>query len=271
MSDLKINDTTRAHLDAFASHPMHALLLHGQKGVGLKTIALEYASKLGQSAVIREVDPDEKGTIAIETIRGLYALTRSQRDTPLVFVIDDAESMGREAQNALLKLLEEPSRNVYFILTSHHAQVLLATITSRVQKIEVLPIPHEASKALIHKDLEPALQAQILFLASGRPAEITRLQTDEAYQARQIKYTKDARKYVESSIYERLLLSAEYAGDRATVLQYLESLSSLLMFMALEKQQVDVMPRLEAIESTRQRITQNAHIKTQLAYLATVF
>lgn len=270
MSELKINETSRTHLDSFISRPMHALLLHGQKGVGLKTIASAYGQKLG-NAVIREVNPDEKGTIAIETVRGLYALTRTQRDTPLIIIIDNAESMGREAQNALLKLLEEPSRNVYFILTTHHPQMLLATITSRVQRIEILPITKDESAALLNTSLEPALKAQILFLASGLPAEIVRLLTDEAYRAQQIKIMKDARRYLEADTYERLLLSSEYASDRVTVLRFLESLSSLLMFMALEKQQVAMVDRLEAIETTRERLSQNAHVKTQLARLATVF
>lgn len=270
MSELQINTASRAHLDTFIARPMHALLLHGQKGVGLKTIATAYAQKLGD-AIIREVNPDEKGTITIESVRGLYALTRTQRDAPLVIIIDDAESMGREAQNALLKLLEEPSRNVYFMLTTHHPQMLLATITSRVQRIEILPITKEASATLLETNLEPALRSQILFLASGLPAEIVRLQTDEAYRAQQIKITKDARAYLEADTYDRLLLSSEYANDRVMILRFLESLSSLLMFMALEKQAVDVISRLEAIDTTRERLGQNAHVKTQLAYLATVF
>ena len=50
-------------------------------------------------------------------------------------VIDDAQNLTEEAQNALLKVLEEPSPSTVLILVTAHPQRLLATITSRVQEV----------------------------------------------------------------------------------------------------------------------------------------
>lgn len=52
-----------------------------------------------------------------------------------VFIISEADSLGIEAANALLKTLEEPSSFVYFILTTDHLERMLPTIASRCQVV----------------------------------------------------------------------------------------------------------------------------------------
>ena len=66
-----------------------------------------------------------------------------------VFIIGDAERMvpqaaNPEAANALLKLLEEPPADTYFILTSSEPGLLLPTIRSRVVSVRVAPLPEAA-------------------------------------------------------------------------------------------------------------------------------
>lgn len=268
-SETLLNPTTQRLVETYLKQPAHGLLLSGQKGAGLSTIAQMVASRIDMKGTLREVLPDEKGTIAIETVRSLYKLTRTHRDTALIIVIDDAESMGREAQNALLKLLEEPTENVYFILTSHMPQLLLPTITSRLQRIDVLPLPTTLWETLIETGTAPAKRAQLTFLARGLPAELTRLQADEAYFAGRVARTKDARAFLEGDSYTRLILAKEYGGERTSALEFLGSLSQLLTFTLLSGQQVSLIASLELIEEVSERLRQNAHVKTQLTYLVT--
>ena len=54
-----------------------------------------------------------------------------------IFVLNNAESMNASAQNKLLKTLEEPPKGVHIILGATNENALLATIKSRVKKIEV--------------------------------------------------------------------------------------------------------------------------------------
>src|SRR4051794_17346628 len=61
-----------------------------------------------------------------------------------VFVIETAEAMRDESQNALLKTLEEPPPYVHLILLSSEPEVLLETIVSRCQPIDFAPLPPEA-------------------------------------------------------------------------------------------------------------------------------
>lgn len=54
-----------------------------------------------------------------------------------IFILNNAESMNASAQNKLLKTLEEPPKGVYILLGATNENALLATIKSRVKKIEV--------------------------------------------------------------------------------------------------------------------------------------
>ena len=70
-----------------------------------------------------------------------------------IILISNIEKMRKEAANAFLKLLEEPSENMVFILTTDHIHSLLPTITSRCQIIPMQPLlPDEIERALIDHD-----------------------------------------------------------------------------------------------------------------------
>lgn len=269
MPDLVIHPTSRSLIDSYLARPAHGLLLSGPKGIGLKTIATWIAGQIDTKAYTQAVIPDDKSIIAIETIRGLYKLTRAQRDTPLVVIIDDADAMGREAQNAFLKLLEEPTNNIYFILTTHAPQLLLATITSRTQHIAIAPVAKSEVESLIAADTPPAIKAQLLFIAAGLPAEIVRLQSDETYFMRSTKQMKDARGFLEGDMYTRLLFVKEYSADRTAASEFLASLTAMLSFMLFTQQDPSHVDALGKIEETSSRLRQNAHVRTQLTHLVT--
>ena len=64
-----------------------------------------------------------------------------------VFVIEAAEQMRDESQNALLKTLEEPPDFVHLILLTAEPSMLLETIASRCQPIDFAPLPPAAIEA----------------------------------------------------------------------------------------------------------------------------
>ncbi len=73
-----------------------------------------------------------------------------------VFVIEAAEAMRDESQNALLKTLEEPPGFVHLILLSSEPAALLETIASRCQPIDFAPLPAEAVEAMLREDAPDA-------------------------------------------------------------------------------------------------------------------
>ncbi|WP_017444736.1 DNA polymerase III subunit delta' [Gayadomonas joobiniege] len=80
-------------------------------------------------------------SISVAQIRQLVAaaLQKSQQSGAQVFIVERCEKMTESAANALLKTLEEPGQQKYFILTSDAPARLLATIKSRCQLYSVTP------------------------------------------------------------------------------------------------------------------------------------
>ncbi|MFT4521830.1 MAG: DNA polymerase-3 subunit delta' [Bacteroidia bacterium] len=85
------------------------------------------------------------------------------------------EYLGKEG-NALLKLLEEPPANTYFILVAENLDHLLPTIISRVQitKVKALSIG-EVEEALSNLDMEPVHRRNVAFLSQGNLNEAYKL------------------------------------------------------------------------------------------------
>lgn len=82
-----------------------------------------------------------------------------------VFLITEADRMNPAAQNALLKVLEEPPRYCFFILLAQREEAILETIRSRCTRYHLPPAEETIDEALLPK-LAPYLEA----LASGSEA-----------------------------------------------------------------------------------------------------
>lgn len=268
--DLLLHETTKKLVEAYISAPKPGLLLSGDTGVGLGTLARAIASELVQhSTDVVLVEPDEKGTIPIERVRRLFVDTRDVHRSKQVVIVDDIDKMSYDAQNAFLKLLEEPTDSVFFILTSHNAEALLPTISSRVHAIEVRLVASVDAQSLLRKlHISDATKLQqMLFLASGLPAELTRLAKNEDYFSEQSKAIRLARDFLAGSPYDRLVVANNFT-NRVDALQFIGLIARLLDFSnkknigSLEEKTVT------ALETAAERISSNGHVRTQLINLS---
>ena len=75
--------------------------------------------------------PEEKTIITIEQVRKMLELLSTKQMTDRFVVIRPADKLGEEAENAILKSLEEPKEKVHFVLITEHLSRLLPTIRSR--------------------------------------------------------------------------------------------------------------------------------------------
>jgi len=75
--------------------------------------------------------------ISIEDVRNLqsYCSLSITNGDKRVIIIDSADDLNKSSGNALLKLLEEPPKNTFFLLISHQPSLLLPTLKSRCQKL----------------------------------------------------------------------------------------------------------------------------------------
>ncbi|MBC7868896.1 AAA family ATPase [Candidatus Saccharibacteria bacterium] len=251
-----------------------SLLLAGPVGVGLGMVAQYIAREIGDISftVLPEKDEKvniEKGVISVDSIRRLYLQTRSIQSGKRIIIIDYAERMGHQAQNAFLKLLEEPGEGTYFILVTHSPSSLLATITSRAQLLELRPITSAQSETLLDtlgvKD--STKRTQLLFMANGLPAELTRLVQDETYFESRASIVRDARDILQASTYQKLLVAHKYKDNRDAALTLLEDAGNLLRRSISLKPHESLIAQIDALLFAQQQIQANGNIRLCLARL----
>ncbi|MBQ8921014.1 MAG: hypothetical protein IJ060_02505 [Oscillospiraceae bacterium] len=158
-------------------HLPHALLLHGEQGCGKKEIAEWFAmlvlcerkaeAPCGTCRSCRLVrshaHPDvtiaehsgKRGGFSVETVREIRseaAILPNSADMR-IFMFLDADGMSIQAQNALLKSVEEPPAHACFVFTAQVQGVLLPTLLSRMTAKAVFPASRgECIEALIRRD-----------------------------------------------------------------------------------------------------------------------
>jgi DNA polymerase-3 subunit delta' len=96
------------------------------------------------------------------------AFLKPNEGNKTVIILTEIETMRKEAANAFLKLLEEPSENIVFLLTTNSTDALLPTIISRCQQIKLNTLPTKTIKnALIEHDNVPEDDAAYLARICG--------------------------------------------------------------------------------------------------------
>ena len=163
-------------------------MFYGISGIGKFLFAKEFAKAIlcdektgcGKCKSCIEFDSDnnpdfqiissEENTIKIEQIR---TMNNKICEKPItsdrkVYIINDAQKMGEEAQNCLLKTLEEPPQYAVIILISTNENALLTTIRSRCVKMSFNPIANdELKKYLIENKEYDQITDNMLKLFSG--------------------------------------------------------------------------------------------------------
>ena len=158
----------RAALAAALGAPVHAYLLAGPPGSGKRRAARAFAAELlaqddpdPNDARRRALaDPSPHPDLVWLSPRGTQHLVDEVRERVItaaayrpfegarrVFVIEAADAMADESQNALLKTLEEPADFVHLLLISAEPELLLETVRSRCQMISFRPLTEEAVAA----------------------------------------------------------------------------------------------------------------------------
>jgi DNA polymerase-3 subunit delta' len=171
---------------ALESGPSHAYLFRGPRGAGKRSAARAFAAEILAAAA---EDPDDARRRAlldpsphpdlvwlapsgaqhlVEAVRERVIRAASYRPFEggrRVFVLEAAEAMRDESQNALLKTLEEPPDFAHLILLSSEPEALLETVASRCQAVEFAALPADAIQAEL--DGAPEEVAAAARLAAG--------------------------------------------------------------------------------------------------------
>lgn len=210
------HDGAKAHLQAaLADRQMsHAYLLEGTHGVGKKTLANAFVKTLlcqapiegpneqqdccGRCQSCRSFDHDnhpdvkrirtlpDKNTISVKQIRDELVKDISIRPYGgqyKIYLIEEAERLTVEAQNAMLKTLEEPPAYGLIIMMAESAAAFLPTILSRCVKISLQPLDSKVVKAeLGRRGVESGKAGIAAAFAQGSIGQALKLCEDENFE-----------------------------------------------------------------------------------------
>ncbi|HCM51830.1 TPA: hypothetical protein DIS56_01730 [Candidatus Saccharibacteria bacterium] len=225
---------TSQQIELFLKKPHHFLLLAGPTGSGKLTIGLLVGSKLLNFGSYQDIHkypffdhivrPHDKKEISIDAVRDLTAKLRLRTTgrSPVrrIILIENAQHLSEEAQNALLKTLEEPPADSIFIFTVDSLSNLLPTIVSRARIIDVQPTNPEAAENFFNTKFDSRKIDNAWQLSRGRVGLMHALLDDG--QQHELKQAIDhAKLFLAQAKYERLL-------DKSTLAQNREKLGLLL-------------------------------------------
>ncbi|MDP3954448.1 MAG: AAA family ATPase [bacterium] len=204
----------------------NSFLFYGQEMIGKRTFAMElagisgdYQKQINQDVMLVDSSSSESGqSISIDEVRKIkqFLSLRPMGGEHKFVIIDDAHKMQEPAQNALLKIVEEPPAYAIIMLVSHRPDSLLPTINSRCQKM-YFPTPgKEEIKKVIASCAGELNNEQIDFLAdfsSGRTGLILKIFDNDSFK--EIKPAAEQfYKLEKMPIAERLQFSAKMADAK---------------------------------------------------------
>lgn len=155
----------------------HTFLLHGPTGCGKTTIARIIANELG----CKERDFMEVNTADLRGIDTSREIINRSQFAPMqgeitVWLIDECHKLTNDAQNALLKLLEDTPKHVYIILCTTDPQKLLSTIKGRCIQLQVSPLNETEMFQLLRRivrdegeEIDKSIFDQIIETSQGLP------------------------------------------------------------------------------------------------------
>ena len=188
------DNTLKAFMDAWNSreeHPVHPVwMLCGPRGIGKATLAYKIAKmvygNVGDFFIIDLAhNLDERGNIkteakaiSVNTVRAM--IDRMQMSSMSgkwrVVLIDAVDELTEAAENAILKLLEEPPQQTLFLLVTHQLSNVLPTVRSRARVEKMHPLTISQLRELCTKFMpDTEISSEILKLANGSFGKIANL------------------------------------------------------------------------------------------------
>lgn len=274
--DILLHPRTKSFIETFISNPRQSILFVAEKGFG-KSYIMEYVVHLfnARGENILNVMPSETSSISIDEIRKIkdfLKLKTNEKGVKRFVLIHDADSMTEEAQNAVLKILEEPPQDCIFLLSTSKVSGLLATILSRTEV-------HELSKPPLERLLEYVRQlgineqdeAKTIAISNGLPALAVCITNGSSTDF--LASIDAAKKFMTSTVFERLQKVDELSKDRPKSLLFLEALNTIVKagmnHQIIAGQKVAQWEsRAHQIMKTRKLIESNVSTKLSLTDLA---
>lgn len=244
----------------------HAYIFTGEKGTGKHRLASAFAETLqcedtqnrpcgkchscrqaqsGNHPDIIYVSHEKPSSIGVEDIRSQLAgdiQIRPYNGNYKIYIIPDAEKMTVQAQNAILKTIEEPPEYAVIILLTANEQALLETIRSRCVILNLKPVPDEVVRKYLMEQIQvPDYQADIcVAFAQGNIGKAVRLASSEDFSLIKSSAMKLIRNLGNMEISELIEYVKEVQEYKVSIQDYLDILALWYRDMVYYKATKDI-------------------------------
>ena len=263
-SDIIGNDKLKKELihSVEINKTSHSYLFIGTEGIGKKLIAEEFAKMLlavkdtENSPDFSIIEPDGN-SIKIEQIRNLQ---KRIQEKPIIskskiYIINDSDKMTVEAQNCLLKTLEEPPEFVTIILIGSNENSFLSTIKSRCMILHFEKISDGQIQKYLQDNHQTEINSKIMLEACqgsiGKALEIKDKQ--ELYQnTEQVVNSLERKDKIDILNMSDFIYKSK--DDKLEILNYMN-----VLFINLAKINSKYADCIAIVEETKRRLQSNAN------------
>ena len=264
----------------------NAYIFGGEDGSGKKMLATLYAMALecrekdrpcmmcssckkasdGNHPDIIYVKHEKPNTISVDDVRRQLVddvAIRPYESRYKIYIIEDAEKMTPQAQNAILKTIEEPPEYVVILLLTTNPEALLPTIQSRCVTLNLRPVRDRQVKEFLMSNLHvPDYKADILTsFAQGNVGKAIEAARSPEFEEMTEKAIQILKSYGNRNVGEVLDVVRMMSDDKQNINEYLEFFSmwfrDVLMFKATRE--VDSLIFKDEINAIRSRASVSSY------------
>ena len=226
----------------------HAYILSGEKGSGKKLLANTFAMAL--QCEKKGVDPcqecrsckkamsrnhpdiiytthEKPNSIGIEDIRTQLiedVMIKPYCSSYKIYIIDEAEKLTLQAQNALLKTIEEPPAYAVILLLTSNMETFLPTITSRCVKLNLRPVQESMVKDYLMEKMHLTdYQAQMdAAFSQGNIGKARQMAESDEFNLMTEQALRILKKSNELELYEMVEMIKELSAEKQNIDEYLD-------------------------------------------------
>lgn len=277
MSEPYLHPETRKDLRNYLTHPGQALLIFGAESSGKGYVAEYMAEKLlgtgNKDIGLARYDGESMGIDDVRQLLKQLKLTLPGEDfSHRVIIIEHIEKLGHEAQNSLLKILEEPPKNTTFIGTTSEYNLVLPTVVSRMNLLQIRPLQLKQVKEMFAPRYSDNEIIRAYHISEGSAALLLSiLEGDEHKLADAINWAKEV---IQSNAYQRLLLVDDLCKNQTDNLDtYLFAIQKVLRASVQhsksisQSESIKRVSQLDAALKARENLNANVSPKLVLSNL----
>ncbi|MDR1260118.1 MAG: hypothetical protein LBJ83_00055 [Oscillospiraceae bacterium] len=234
---------------------------------------LEYAKNPYIHTDVSEL-PENLGTISIDDIREFKQTAQKKAVfSQKICLIESMQKMTRQAQNAILKLIEDPPGDTYFIFTAPNVIELLNTIVSRVTKIYLKPISRGDCAQILPQLITECSQQQANHLSNlfdGNLEWCVKF-AELGTTNKMLTIVEKLGTYIEKNKLYKLSLELCKISDRENLILFLNCLKFIL-WQKLRNENKKIEPHkfflaLTVINKTLEKLNQNTNVNLTTGWL----